>query len=65
MEVEEVDSPLPKIQSASLDIFDIEGSQDVCRLGNEKQNWAKELVESDNLRNLVETFKVDMIVDMM
>ena len=38
MEVEEVDSPLPKIQSASLDIFDIEGSQDVCRLGNEKQN---------------------------
>lgn len=48
MEVEEVDSP--KIQSASLDI-DIEGSQDVCRLGNEKQNWAKELVESDNLRS--------------
>ena len=40
MEVEEVDSPVPKIQSASLDIFDmiIEGSQDVCRNGNEKQN---------------------------
>ena len=52
MEVEEVDSPVPKIQSASLDIFDmiIEGSQDVCRNGNEKQNWAKELVESDNSR---------------